>query len=141
MDNYVQGELFQMETVTLTDIRKFISQSMQGYGIEGSCFKIEGSWINETYIIGGFKIHGTKDEREACHNAFLIDIGKNGKGKCVVMLDGMITLHSGRYTLEFIRKLDRCRCFDEFTIDMEGLQNRKPRTKDKDIESEEGGFD
>lgn len=66
MDNYVQGELFQMETITLTDIKKFISQSMQGYGIEGSCFKIEGSWINETYIIAGFKgLGGSKRWRQS----------------------------------------------------------------------------
>ena len=30
MDNYIQGELFQMETVTLTDIKNFIKDDMDG---------------------------------------------------------------------------------------------------------------
>lgn len=129
-----------METVTLTDIKNFIKDEMAAYGKENSSWEVKSTWIHGTYIIGGYKIHGTKEERERCWNSFCIRIGKNGKGKCSIVLDGMVTIQSGWYEFEFIRKLDRCRCFDEFTIDMEGLQNRKPRTKDKDIESEESGL-
>lgn len=32
--------------------------------------------------------------------------------------------------MEFIRKLDRCRCFDEYAIDMEGIEKMEMKMEE-----------
>ena len=131
---YIQDNLFAMETVKLSEIAEFIAKTMQGYGNE-TAYEIKGTFIHSTYVIGAFLTYGTKDEREAVHNSFCIDINQDEKGKVSnLCLDGFHSFESGNWELEFIRKLDRCRCFDEYAIDMEGKQkngNENGRKQDE----------
>lgn len=45
-------------------------------------------------------------------------------------MDGFHSFESRNWELEFIRKLDRCRCFDEYAIDMEGIEKMEMKMEE-----------